>query len=182
MLQYHNSWFVFFRMCSTQGRSLLDQSSSIRSTEHLRMRYWIKLSQNLYYMFPLCIYFRFWFESIFGFHISKHGLCHLWIWGHRGPISYRLLLLYHWMELYETFTEYLLYSPIVHLLFIVVFDTNNMEFNRCMLSIWGVEVSGMWALLKVFLVFCCFSFPSLLFCLQIVIVCLIVWSLPWKKY
>ena len=36
---------------------------------------WMKLSQNLNYMFPLyTFYFRFWFESIWHFHIAKHGL------------------------------------------------------------------------------------------------------------
>ena len=34
-----------------------------------------------------------------------------------SPISYLLLLLYHWIELNKTFTEPLLRVPIVHLLF-----------------------------------------------------------------
>ena len=49
-----------------------------------------KLSQNFNCILPLCIsYFRFCSKSIWGYHIAKHGLCHLWIWEHsRNHIFY----------------------------------------------------------------------------------------------
>ena len=41
-----------------------------------------------------------------------------------GTISYLLLLLYHWMELNETFRESLLHVLIVHLLFGILNGNN----------------------------------------------------------
>ena len=47
---------------------------------------WMKLSQNLYYMFSLCTSsLRIRSKSIWGFHMAIHGLSHLWIWGQGDP-------------------------------------------------------------------------------------------------
>ena len=100
----------------------------------------MKLSQNLYDMFPSCTsYFRFWSESICGPHLANHEFCHLWTWDMGRTISYPLLL-YHWIELNETFTETLLHVPIVDLFQILI--QIKMEVKRCMLSNGGVGVSS----------------------------------------
>ena len=75
---------------------------------------WMKLSQDLYNMFLLCIsYFRFWYESIWGFDIAKHGLCYLWLFmGTCGSPSHICYSLYttewNWMKLSQNLLMHLI--------------------------------------------------------------------------
>ena len=60
-------------------------------------------------------------------------------WGYHGPISYPLLVLYHWMQLNETYTESLL-GTCSHciLLYFRFWSKTKWSYNRCMLSnLWG---------------------------------------------
>ena len=92
--------------------------SFIRYSSNTTEWNWIKLSLYLYYMFQFCIFnFLFWSKSIWGFHIAKHGLYQLCIWGHGGLISYRYSFYtteWNWMKL----PQYLYYMcPLCTFLF-----------------------------------------------------------------
>ena len=104
-------------------------------------------------MIPLCTYLDFDPNQFGGLNISKHGLCHFWIWEQRGIhlLSVTSSSPLNGIELSQN-----LFTCSQFISYFRFWSKNNMEVKRYMVLNGGMGVSSQWVLFTFFLVSYCY--------------------------